>query len=1148
MINESIDSLETKLGKRKQFLFDNDLEKLQKEFIAKKEKCNSKIIKLENKKSENEANFKNLIIPTGEVKQKKGKKKVKDIITLNLPPLNQEKEVSNKNYPESSSLFSINYNKLEEKNKNINQIPIDINKTTGLPDTFKIGQIEKETKIEEDKTINAIKEMDIEEVNNEDIKEEQFKSKEYEEINNENQKKIEQMSNEEILEAQKEIFASIPSDLLEKFKSNFFTQQIKKSLHEKESNKSKEIKLEENKNKENNIIMNQNKDNINLNFKKILNNKTNDSQFVSNNNEEIILFSYEGNMKKENKEKYLINNPELKETIDYRFLTFNELELNNKYFSLDEINALLSSSNNLQISIGLRIILNLLKNKYHLTLDIFINQLESLFNKLYYLSYSTNLNIKSQTLQCISLLYHDFFYEDYKIFKFNSMLLGMYPSIIYFNFNNMSKNLQKQKKLCIKSIQENGYENIIEYINILRNGGINEEINNSLLSLIFFTIYICQQIPCKLSKIFEINFDILSKKQCLIKLMAVLCNYEDFGKNIKFFDKLMKNKNFFKFLIELRGLGNSNSILVEKNEYKKSVKRIIYDLNYLLLFNNNNSIKYDIYSKEKDFLLLSKILQVKLFYCLNPENNNESDNYLSLVNSDTELNFWTDKFREGIKILEENEIGINYIELISIYKYISTFLYFWHKTFKYPQLISYKKISIDLNDILNLFPLFNKILTKTLNDFIFNNQQISFDKNDTIRNLYPFSILLEMNLNYLKCFIKNYDEKTNINGLSLYFIKLSELINKGDEYYYRKYTKILRALLSKKLSFSKIQNINDYFDYKEIEEDLNFYLYSNEDLRKSTFYKRLFSLIHNNERLNNLNLMISQDNNNASNDKIFDSKYFPFDSNFIYQILSNEKSKVSIKINYLLILTLLYEKENIQNIISNTSTFNIITPFEIVIKFILTINLSEFNTNKKLFNLFKIFVRYNIIRENFENINMSLTDNNKIIMGNFFELYDSNYFVDENKILIEIIPLLFIFLHNNRKNENSKLLEPFRYKKTIEGIVYDNFSFISKYKNFFDINEDEKNNIIKYLMENISIMFTSFYQTLILCYLNYRNNLKEEGNNNIDDNNLITEYAQRLCDKFGVKKEDYKNYVEKKETLIGLIKNEITKSRKNKSK
>ena len=114
------------------------------------------------------------------------------------------------------------------------------------------------------------------------------------------------------------------------------------------------------------------------------------------------------------------------------------------------------------------------------------------------------------------------------------------------------------------------------------------------------------------------------------------------------------------------------------------------------------------------------------------------------------------------------------------------------------------------------------------------------------------------------------------------------------------------------------------------------------------------------ERLNNLNLIISQENTDTNTDKIFESKYFPFDSNFIYQIISNEKAKVSIKINYLLILTLLYENENIDNIMLNTSSSlsNIITPFEIVIKFITTGNVSEFNTNKKLYELFKIFVRY----------------------------------------------------------------------------------------------------------------------------------------------------------------------------------------------
>ena len=644
MIKESIDSLESKLGKRKEFLFDNDLDRLQKEFLANKEKCSVKIIKKAPNKKENEININNLIFPTGEIKKKKGKKKVKDVISLNLPPLINDNEINNKNQNKSEniSLFSLNYNKIEEKNKanDTNNNPININITTGLPDTFKIEEIKKESNIKSEKDNNIlIKENEKNEIKNDNdiIKEEEFKSKEYDEINKENQKRIEQMSKDEIMEAQKEIFAAIPSDLLEKFKSNFFSQQIKKSLHQKEENILKDIKSEENKNIEKNVIKEINS-NINNNLDK------KDNIETKKENEEIILFSYEGNMKKENKEKYLIDNPEMKDSIDYRFLTF------------------------------------LLKKKYHLTLDIFINQIDSLFNKLYYMVNSSNINIKSESLKCIEILYHDFFYEDYKIFRFNAMLMGLYPSIIYFNFINMNKNLQEQKKICIKSIQENGYENINEYINILRNGGINDEINNSLLILTFYTIYVCEKIPCKLNKIFEINFDILSKNQKLLKLIAILCDYEEFGKNINFFDKLIKNKNFLKYLVELRGLGKLfNTILIDKNNVKNSLKNKIYDLNYLLLFNNNNSISYDIYSKEKNYLLLSKILQLKIFYCLNTENNMENDNYLPIVNSDIELNFWTDKFRECIKKLKEKENNLNCYELMSIYKYISVFLYLWSK-------------------------------------------------------------------------------------------------------------------------------------------------------------------------------------------------------------------------------------------------------------------------------------------------------------------------------------------------------------------------------------------------------------------------------------------------------------------------------------
>ena len=58
--------------------------------------------------------------------------------------------------------------------------------------------------------------------------------------------------------------------------------------------------------------------------------------------------------------------------------------------------------------------------------------------------------------------------------------------------------------------------------------------------------------------------------------------------------------------------------------------------------------------------------------------------------------------------------------------------------------------------------------------------------------------------------------------------------------------------------------------------------------------------------------------NNISQGRIISYPFEKIKKNFIYQIISNEKAKISIKINYLLILTLLYENENIDNIMLNT--------------------------------------------------------------------------------------------------------------------------------------------------------------------------------------------------------------------------------------
>ena len=1155
MIKESIDSLETKLGKRKQFLLDDNLEKLQEEFIKNKEKCNSKIIKKEAPKADNkqEDNLGNLLIPSGEIKKKKGKKKVKDVITLNLPQISTPPNQTNDT--NQHSLFSLNYDEFKNTKKDKDN---NVNSITGLPETFKISENNKmqETKTNIDNNINinintSLKNSDINTLDN-------FHSKEYDEINKENCKKIEQMSEAEILEAQKEIYSSIPSDLIEKLKGNFFSQQIKKSLNKNENNILNTDNIKDTSNNENNNQstqndkmpqnpINNNESNIPKNI--LLNSQSNNDKIKNENEEIILLFSYEGEIKKENKNVYKLKNPEKREMIDYRYLTFEQLELKNKYFSLEEIHLLLSSSNNLQISIGVKIIYNLLKKNYHKTLDIFIEQLGSLLNKLYYLINSTNINVKSDSLKCISLIYHDLFYEDYQIFKFNTFLLGSYPSITFYNYLNLDKNLQKQKKLCIKTILENNYDSIIEYIKLINNNNFNEDINNSLLTLIFYTLYISEKIPCKIDKILEIDFEILSKNQALIKLIMILCKYEDLEQNIQYFDKLVKNKFLLRFIFELRGIQKNKYNIIIPANMKKSLKKKIYDLNYLLIFNDNNSINYEIYSKETDYLLLSKILLLKIYYCLNVEHNQYSDTYLPLLSSDIEIKFWTDKFIECITKLEkeQNDNKLNYYELMSIYKYISIFLLLWYKSFKYPQLISFKKINYDLSDILNLFPLFNRILNTTLNEYIFNKNILFLDKNDIIKNIYHYNVLLDMNLNYIKCFIKNYDIKTNINGLSLYIIRLSELMNKGDEYYYRKYVKILKTLLCKKLEISKIENINNYFGYKEIEDDLNFYLYSNDDLRKSIYYKRIFSLMNNNERLQNIHLILDNNYNsiNSVSDKLFDSKYFPFDNNFIYQIIGNDKANVSIKINYLLILTLLYEKEDIENIIMSFS--NIITPFEIIIKFLTTIKLSEFNKNQKLYDLFEKFIKFNVIEAKLENINMSKTDNNKITLGNFLELYESNCYVDENKILINIIPILFIFLHNNKndtyRTNKNKLLEPYKFKRTIESIVYDNFNCIIEFKDYYGLKSDQRQKIIDYLVDHSSLMFSSFYQTLILSFMKYNiTNNKNENKNK----NLIYDYADKLCCEFNVKIEEYKNYVDNEGLLISLIEKAIKMKNKNK--
>ena len=133
MVDKDIgQNLEVNIRKRKEFILRDDLDNLQKDFIEKKEKCDVHIKKL---KQETPIQ----IAKPSEIKKVKGKKKIKDVITLDIP-LNQNSTASSKK--EKESLFGLTY---DDKPQIINKEQLD--KETGLPSTFKLESYEKKTKV-----------------------------------------------------------------------------------------------------------------------------------------------------------------------------------------------------------------------------------------------------------------------------------------------------------------------------------------------------------------------------------------------------------------------------------------------------------------------------------------------------------------------------------------------------------------------------------------------------------------------------------------------------------------------------------------------------------------------------------------------------------------------------------------------------------------------------------------------------------------------------------------------------------------------------------------------------------------------------------------------------------------------------------------
>ena len=121
-----IDYLNNFTQKRKNELLRDDLDEMQKEFLDKKEKCH---VKIKKEKIEDNNNNKSTEKIESKIQKIKGKKKTRDVISLNIP-LN----LGNINIPkQKESLFGLNFEK-EEKNFDINKI----DNKTGLPGKIKL--------------------------------------------------------------------------------------------------------------------------------------------------------------------------------------------------------------------------------------------------------------------------------------------------------------------------------------------------------------------------------------------------------------------------------------------------------------------------------------------------------------------------------------------------------------------------------------------------------------------------------------------------------------------------------------------------------------------------------------------------------------------------------------------------------------------------------------------------------------------------------------------------------------------------------------------------------------------------------------------------------------------------------------------------
>ena len=86
----------------------------------------------------------------------------------------------------------------------------------------------------------------------------------------------------------------------------------------------------------------------------------------------------------------------------------------------------------------------------------------------------------------------------------------------------------------------------------------------------------------------------------------------------------------------------------------------------------------------------------------------------------------------------------------------------------------------------------------------------------------------------------------------------------------------------------------------------------------------------------------------------------------------------------------------------------------------------------------------------------------------------------------------------------------------------------------FLIKFDNEENMIKYMIDNMALSYTSLYQTIILTYLKYYKKEREPIN-------IMEKYIRQLMHYFGITTQDSEHYLKNESSLKTVIYDSLNK-------